>query len=128
MLHEDLTDKIIKSFYKVYNTLGYGFLEKVYERAMCIELDKMGLEFQEQKPISVLYDGKNIGDYFADILVENIIRLELKASERIANEHTVQLLNYLRATEFEVGLLLNFGKKPEIARKIFTNDKKPGIG
>lgn len=114
-LHSDLTDKIIKCFYKVYNTLGYGFLEKVYEKALCIELDKLGLEIKQQHPISVYYENQLIGEYYADIVVDDKVIIELKAI------HGNQLLNYLKATEIEIGLLLNFGIKPEIKRKIFTN-------
>ena len=124
MLHEELTEKIIKAFYKVYNTLGYGFLEKVYERAMCIELDKMGFGFKPQKPIKVYYDNQVIGDYSADIAVEDKVIVELKASKKLSTDNEAQLLNYLRATEMEIGLLFNFGKKPEFKRKIFTNDMK----
>jgi GxxExxY protein len=124
MLHEELTEKIIAAFYKVYNTLGYGFLEKVYERAMCIELEKMGLEFENQKPIRVFYDGQNVGDFAADIVVEELVIAELKALEFLREDDEFQLINYLKATEMEVGLLFNFGKKPEFRRKIFTNDRK----
>lgn len=124
MLHEELTEKIIKAYYQVYNTLGYGFLEKVYERAMCIELDKMMLGFEPQKLINVYYENHVIGEYFADILVEDAVVVELKAAKSIAVEHEAQLLNYLKATKKEVGLLLNFGKKPEFKRKIFTNGRK----
>ncbi len=125
MLHEALTDKIIKAFYKVYNNLGYGFLEKVYENAMVIELVKVGCEILQQKSIKVYYENHAIiGEYYADLLVENLVILELKTVENLAEEHEAQLLNYLRATEVEVGLLLNFGHKPEFKRKIFTNDHK----
>jgi GxxExxY protein len=124
MLHEELTKQIIGAFYKVYNTLGYGFLEKVYERALCIELKKSGFEVISQNPIKVYYEGENVGDYFADITVNNSIIIELKAAEALAKEHENQLINYLKATNMEIGLLLNFGKKAELKRKIFTNDKK----
>lgn len=124
MLYEDLTKKIIRAYYKVYNTLGYGFLEKVYERAMCIELDKMELGFEPQKAITVYYDNQLIGEYNADILVEDKVVVELKASKALVSENEAQLLNYLKATEMEVGLLFNFGKEPEFKRKIFTNDMK----
>ena len=123
-LHTNLTDKIIKCFYTVYNTLGFGFLEKVYENAMIIELQKAGMRAEKQKPIKVNYENKLVGEYFADIVVEDSIILELKAAEYIVEEHELQLVNYLKATELEIGLLLNFGKTPEIKRKIFTNDKK----
>lgn len=123
-LYTEITDKIIHSFYTVYNTLGYGFLEKVYENAMMLELIEKGMLAQKQNPIKVHYKEKLIGEYFADIIVEGKVIIELKAAEAIVQEHELQLINYLKATEIEIGLLLNFGKKPEIKRKIFTNDRK----
>jgi GxxExxY protein len=123
LLHKDITNAVIKAFYKVYNQLGYGFLEKVYENAMMIELKKMGLHCQKQRPIKVYYLGEEIGDYFADIVVEDIIILELKAAESLCEDHEYQLINYLKATDIEVDLLFNFGKKPEFKRKVFQNDK-----
>jgi len=120
-LHQDLTEKIIKAYYNVYNELGYGFLEKVYENALMIELKSLGLNCEKQKPISVSFKGYNVGEYFADIIVENKVIVELKAAEGLVEEHEAQLLNYLRATEIEVGLLFNFGKKPQFKRKIFEN-------
>jgi GxxExxY protein len=125
MKHEELTEKIIKAFYKVYNTLGYGFLEKVYENALFIELSEMGLSVEKQKRILVYYFGNIVGEYNADLIVEEIIAVELKASECLVEENENQLINYLKATNIEVGLLLNFGKKPQLKRKIFDNDKKP---
>ena len=119
-----LTDRVINCFFKVYNTLGYGFLEKVYERALLIELSKFGLKVESQKPIKVHYDKQVIGDYYADIMVNDIVILELKAAETLCEQHELQLINYLKATDIEVGLLLNFGKKPEVKRKIFTNNLK----
>jgi GxxExxY protein len=124
MLHSDITEKIIKAFYKVYNSLGYGFLEKVYENAMVIELTKMGCFVEKQKNVKVFYENEEVGDYFADLLVNNLVIVELKAAENICEKHEAQLLNYLRAIQIEVGLLFNFGKKAEFKRKIFTNDKK----
>ncbi len=124
MLHSDITEKIIKAFYLVYNTLGYGFLEKVYENALLIELKKSGFQVSPQHPIKVYYDGQVVGEYYADIVVEGKVVLELKATERLIEDHKAQLLNYLKATDKEVGLLLNFGKKPEFKRVIFTNDRK----
>ncbi|MBV6419089.1 MAG: hypothetical protein DAHOPDDO_00299 [Ignavibacteriaceae bacterium] len=123
-LHKELTSKIIQAFYKVYNTLGYGFLEKVYENAMRIELNKMGIFVEQQKNIKVYYESEMIGDYFADLLIEKLVIVELKAAENICEEHEAQLLNYLKATDVEVGLLLNFGKMPEVRRKIFINKNK----
>ena len=122
--HSELTEKIIKAFYKVYNTLGYGFLEKVYENALLLELKNMDLHALSQEPIKVLYDGVIIGEYFADVLVDGKVILEIKAAKTLLNEHESQLLNYLKATNIEVGLLLNFGPKPEIERKAFNNNRK----
>jgi len=126
-LHQDITEIIIKAFYNVYNELGYGFLEKVYENALMIELKSLGLECEKQKPISVSFKGYNVGEYFADIIVENKVIIELKAAEGLVEEHEAQLLNYLRATEIEVGLLLNFGKKPQLKRQIFENVYKKSV-
>lgn len=124
LLNKEITDKIIKAYYKVYNDLGYGFLERVYENALFIELTDMGLECEKQRPIDVFYKGVKVGSYFADIIVENKVIIELKVAEAIVEEHEFQLINYLKATEIEVGLLLNFGKAPEFKRKIFTNNNK----
>lgn len=123
-LYQEKTNKIIYCFYQVYNTLGFGFLEKVYENALVIELNKNGLICSKQHPIDVHYDEKIVGNYFADIIVDNEVILEIKAAENLCEEHEFQLINYLKATEIEIGLLLNFGKKPEIKRKIFSNDRK----
>ena len=120
----DLTEKIIKCFYNVYHSLGYGFLEKVYENSFALELKQNGLFVVQQMPIKVSYKEQPVGDYFADLVVENKIILELKAQEILIPENEAQLLNYLKATEYEIGLLLNFGKKPEIKRRIFSNDLK----
>jgi len=124
MLHEDITDKIIKSFYNVYNTLGYGFLEKVYENSMSIELKEMGLKCEKQKPNTVLYKSETVGEYFADLIIEEKVIIELKAAEAIREEHKAQLFNYLKATDIEVGILLNFGTKPEFKRLLFENKLK----
>ena len=126
-LHQDITAKIIKAYYSVYNELGYGFLEKVYENSMMIELKSLGLECEKQKPISVSFKDQNVGEYFADIIVDNKVIIELKAAESLIEEHEAQLLNYLRATEIEVGLLLNFGKKPQFKREIFENKYKKSV-
>jgi GxxExxY protein len=117
--HKDLTEKIIEIFYKVYNKLGYGFLEKVYENTMMIEFEKAGISADEQVPIKVLYDSLIVGEYFADILVENKVIIEIKALKSISKENEAQLINYLKATGMKVGLLLNFGPKPEIKRRVF---------
>ena len=126
-LHSDLTGKIIKAYYNVYNTLGFGFLEKVYENAMMIELRKMGIEAEQQKLLKVYYDEEEVGSYFADILVENKVVVELKAAEALLPDHEAQLVNYLRATDLEVGLLFNFGKKVEHLKRVLTNDYKPRL-
>ena len=125
LLHEEITDIIIRCFYKVYNELGFGFLEKVYENALLIELKNCGLESVKQIPIEVYYQGYPVGNYFADIIVNNKVIIEIKAGEgSLIEVHELQLINYLRATKNEVGLLLSFGRKPEFKRKIFTNDNK----
>jgi GxxExxY protein len=124
MLHADVTDGIIKAFYKVYNSLGYGFLERVYENALLIELTSSGFQAVQQLPIQVFYEQQLVGEYFADILVNDLVILELKAAENIRDEHIAQLTNYLKATGKEVGLLLNFGVKPEFKRIVFSNSFK----
>ncbi len=124
ILHKELTNKILDCFYTVYNTLGFGFLEKVYENAMMVELYKQRIYAEKQRPISVYYSESVVGEYFADIIVEDTIIIELKAAECLIEEHELQLINYLKATDKEIGLLLNFGKRPEFKRKIFTNDRK----
>jgi GxxExxY protein len=127
LLHKDLTDVIIKTFYEVYNELGYGFLEKVYQNSLFLELKNKGLDVVAQKKINVYYKGILVGDYYADIIVNDTIILELKATDYLIEEFENQLLNYLRSTNCEVGLLLNFGKKPEFKRKIFENKRKTRI-
>ena len=123
-LHNEITDKILKGFYEVYSVLGFGFLEKVYERAMVIELNKMGLACKSQYPINVIYKSESVGEYYADLFVMDKVIVELKAVEVLKKEHELQLINYLKATSIEVGLLINFGKNPEIRRKIYTNSRK----
>ncbi len=122
--HSDITAVIIKAFYKVYNTLGYGFLEKVYENALLIELRKPGLECMAQCPIEVFYDNAKVGFYIADIIVNGCVIIEVKAAEALCEEHEAQLSNYLRATDIEVGILLNFVKKAEFKRKVFSAEYK----
>ena len=122
--HSDLTEKIIGAFYTVYTALGYGFLENVYVKALMIELKKIGLNGQDELPIYVYYDGQMVGEYFADIVVNELVILEIKAAKAIATEHEAQLLNYLKATPYEVGLILNFGPKPETKRRSFDNSRK----
>jgi GxxExxY protein len=124
LLHQELTDVIIKTFYEVYNELGYGFLEKVYQNSLYLELKNKGYNVEAQKRINVYYKGTEVGEYFADLIVENTVILELKAADCIVKDFENQILNYLRATDCEVGLLLNFGKKPEFKRKKYENNRK----
>ena len=126
--HEQLTEQIIKGFYTVYRALGYGFLEKVYENSLAIELRKMKLEVVQQAEIKVYYAGVVVGEYYADLLVADAVIVEVKAVRALLKEHEAQLLNYLKATPYEVGLLLNFGPKPEIKRKVYDNERKGGLG
>jgi len=117
MKGEALTEKIIGCAFKVHNTLGAGFLEKVYENALQIELIKLGLEVKQQEPIRVYYEGQVVGDYYADLWVENQIVVEVKAVQALSKEHEVQLVNYLTATGVDTGLLLNFGPSVQVKRK-----------
>ena len=123
-LHSGLTERIIKCFYTVYNELGYGFLEFVYENALLIELRNIGLEAESQVSITVQYQDQIVGDFRADIMVNQSVLLELKAVEFFNPKFEAQLLNYLKATDVEVGLLLNFGPKPGIKRFLFDNQRK----
>jgi len=124
-LHSNTTEIILKCYFDVYNKLGFGFLEKVYENAMLIELREAGLTVSNQVPIEVFYKKEKVGNYFADLLVNDNVIVELKAGEgAIIEELEVQLINYLRATTIEVGLVLLFGKKPQFKRKVFTNNLK----
>jgi len=122
--HKELTDQIIQAFYDVYNELGYGFLENVCQNALYFELQNRGLQVKAQKAINVYYQDQLVGKYKADLIVNDLVILELKTADTLIEEHENQLINYLRATDKEVGLLLNFGTKPEIRRKIFDNDRK----
>ncbi len=122
--HSDVTELIIGAFYTVYNTLGYGFREKVYKNALTIELRKLGLKVIQEMRITVYYDGQVVGEYFADLLVAGVVIVELKAVKKLLPEHEAQLLNYLKATPYEVGLLFNFGPQTEFKRKAFDNSRK----
>jgi GxxExxY protein len=126
LLHNKITDKVIKAFYKVNNELGFGFLEKVYQNALMFELIEMGFFCEKQKQVKVFYCGQVVGEYFADLIVNGKVIIELKAAETLVEEHELQLINYLKSTEMEVGLLLNFGRKLQFKRKLFTNDRKNG--
>ena len=122
--HSDLTEQILGSFYAVYSALGYGFLENVYAIALMIELKRRGMEAKNQFPIKVYYLGQQIGEYYADLIVNDLVILEIKVVKNLVDEHEAQLLNYLKATPYEVGLLLNFGPKPETKRRSFDNERK----
>lgn len=122
--HSDITALILKAFFKVYNVLGYVFLEKVYENAMVIELRNMGLECIQQAYIRVYYFQDVVGQYNADLFVESSVVVELKAARTLAPDHEAQLINYLKGTDIEVGLLLNFGPEPQFRRKVFSNERK----
>jgi GxxExxY protein len=120
----ELTEKIIRAFYTVYNKLGYGFLEIVYEKSLLIELRKMGLQALRQQRIEVYYDGEMVGYYFADIIVNRQVIVEIKAVASLHPAHEAQLQNYLRGTGIEIGMLFNFGEKPQFSRKYFSNERK----
>ena len=121
MKHRELTAKIIDCAYKVHRELGFGFLESVYQNALLIELSKAGLAAQKEKKIQVNYDGQAIGDFIADIVVEDKVIIELKSVQQVHPAHEAQLINYLKATSIEVGLLINFGEKAEIKRKVLDH-------
>ena len=122
--HSALTDKIIGAFYDVYNELGYGFLESVYEEALAIALQEAGLRVQRQVSITVWFRGQDVGDFRGDLLIDGAVLLELKAGRTLDKAHEAQLLHYLRATEIEVGLLLNFGEQPQFRRLLFDDERK----
>ena len=124
MLYEEKTGKIIQTYYDVYNDLGYGFREKVYENALAIALQDIGFQVNQQHQIMVYFHGRQVGEYFADLLIDNLIVVEIKASRHLIEENEAQLLNYLKATFFEVGLLFNFGIKPQFKHKFFSNKRK----
>jgi GxxExxY protein len=122
--YKELTEKIINGFYTVYNELGYGFLESVYEKAMIIVLAEQGLNVKSQVEIDVFFRNQNVGIFRADLVINDSIIVELKAVKQIQDIHKAQILNYLKATKYEIGLLLNFGKKPRVKRYIFDNQRK----
>lgn len=122
--HGEITQKVIGVFYEVYNELGHGFLESVYEKSLEIALGSMGVKVRRQIEIPVSFRGQRVGIFTADMLVEDCVLLELKAARALDTSHVAQLLNYLRATDIEVGLLLNFGLKPEFKRLLFDNPRK----
>jgi GxxExxY protein len=121
---DDLTHAIIGCAYRVHNTLGPGFLEKVYENALRIELEKAGFSVKQQEPINVVYDGQIVGEYYADLWVNERVVVELKAALVLAKEHDVQLVNYLTATGIKDGLLINFGPSIQVKRKFREYKRK----
>jgi len=127
LLHKPITDGILKVYFDVYNHLGYGFLEKVYKNAMYFELKEKGYKVEIEKPIKVYFKEQLVGEYYADLVVEDKVIVELKATQLIMNVHVAQTINYLKATPIEVGLLLNFGEEPEFKRLIYTNEKKNNL-
>ena len=124
LISKELVDIILKHFYRIYNDLGYGFLERVYQNALYFALIDEGLKCEAEKPIKVYFDGRVVGDYRADILVEDCVILELKAVDEFNPAFDSQLINYLKATDIEVGYVLNFGKKPKYSRKVYSNSRK----
>ena len=122
--HQELTKSIIGIYYNVYNELGFGFLEKVYHKALLIELKNNGYKIDSEKKVNVYYKNEIVGEYIPDIIINDSVIVELKCVEYMVEAHECQLLNYLKATDCEVGLLLNFGKDPQFIRKVFTNEFK----
>lgn len=122
--HSELTDSVIGTFYDVYNELGFGFLESVYRNALRLALLEKGLPVDEEVAVSVFFRGKNVGDFRADLVVMRVLLLELKTAERIVAAHEAQVLNYLRSTSLELGLILNFGPRPQVRRLVLENSRK----
>ena len=125
--HREITELLIKVFFRVYNTLGHGFLEKICENAMAIEASKLGLEIMQQLPIEVHYGRTVVGEYYADLAVNDKVIIELKTVVKLTEAHEAQLMNYLKATSYEVGLLLNFGTKAEFRRRVMDNNRKGNL-
>jgi len=122
--HGDVTEKIVGVFYDVYNELGYGFLESVYEESLVIALQEAGLEVNRQVSVPVWFRGQKVGDFRADVTVENCVLLELKCAKGLDAAHEAQILHYLKSTDIEVALLLNFGVRPQFRRLLFDNERK----
>jgi GxxExxY protein len=122
--HSDLTEKIIGIFYDVYNELGYGFLESTYSEALVVAFGEARLTAAREVPVPVWFRGRKVGQYYADMMIEGVVLLELKATRSLDSSHEAQLLHYLRATDVEVGMLLNFGLRPQFRRLLFDNDRK----
>ena len=124
LLHEEITKQIIGAFYAVYNELGYGFVESVYKRALAVELQARGIAFEREVMFTVYYLGVDVGDYRADLVVEGKVIVEVKTAERLAPVHEVQVVNYLRASNIPVGLLLNYGPQPVFRRLVLAPDRQ----
>jgi GxxExxY protein len=122
--HADLSERILNIFFTVHRELGYGFSEKVYERSLAIALREAGFKVEEQIPLKVFYHGQMVGEYITDMMINNLILLELKAATQIAAEHEAQLLSYLKASDIEVGYVLNFGQSATFKRRVFDNERK----
>lgn len=122
--HRDITDRVIRCFYDVYNELGFGYSEEVYHAAMVIALKEAGMAVRSEDPVHVHFRGQKVGEFKPDVVVNECVILEFKAVEHLISAHESQLINYLRATPIEVGLLLNFGPNPKIARRAFSNERK----
>ena len=125
MEYEDITRKIIGSAYQVYNQLGFGFLESVYKKAMILELRKNNLKVKEEKPLDVYYDDQVVGHFFVDLFVENEIVVELKSVQRIAKEHEVQVVNYLKGLQKDIGLLINFSPQGVEGKRKYREPQYP---
>lgn len=126
-ISKELIDEILTHFYQIHNDLGYGFLERVYQNALYYALADVGLKCEVEKSIQVYHNGRVVGDYRADLVVEDCIILELKACEELDSAHEAQLLNYLKATNIEVGYVLNFGKSAKFCRKVYSNKRKKSL-
>lgn len=122
--HAEVTDAIISAFYEVYNDLGHGFLESVYANALAVALSRRGLKTEREVAITVCFQGVDVGIFKADLIVEGVVLVELKSAKELEPVHTAQVLNYLKATRLEVGLLFNFGPKPAIKRFAYANNRK----
>ena len=125
--YSDLTGTIIGAFFQVHKELGYGFSEKIYENALAFVLKEQSLFVKLQAPIKAYFHHQVVGEYIADMIVNDVVLLELKAAQKLNDDHAAQLLNYLKATEIEIGLLLNFGPQAEFRRKIYDNDRKGSL-
>jgi GxxExxY protein len=124
MKHQELTERIIGAFYTVYHDLGHGFLESIYQKAFTVVLEESGLAFREQMPIHISYRGVDLGEFRADLVIESVVLVELKAVRMLESAHDKQVLNYLKATNLEVGLLCNFGPRPQVRRLVLDNERK----